>query len=866
MSLARVSVRHAQNYYRQDNYYSKSNHDENSAWFGRGAAQLGLRGSVDNEHFASLLAGETPDGKALLTTRTRQYAGEQRAGLDMTFSAPKSVSLAALVGDDQRLETAHREAVIAALRVVEERYSLTRRGGHAHRTSEVAGNLIVAQFHHDTSRAKDPQLHTHCVAINAVQRSDGEWRSLLNDGIFANSKLLGLIYKNALAREVQKLGYTVQSQSDGSFEIEGYTREQLRAFSKRREQILAEGGVSPEAARRAVKRNRAAKGRELPRTELLTRWQDECRVLGIRHPQSQSFRKLEVDHQELVSAAIHHASERDVSFRPEALERFALESQMGQVDLQEFAGAIDCAQSRFDLIACAGGRYTTAQAIKTEEQILAAVARGKNRCLPISPEIPSEIKDNLLGLSLGQKSALELSLTTRDQFFAWQGVAGAGKTFAMNELRKHSVFRGYEVRGFAPSAEAAKVLSQEAGINAATAASLLLEQEAAGHRRQLWIIDEAGLLSARDTEALLARAERVQARVIFVGDTRQLASVEAGNPFKLMQQKGIETAYLTESRRQKTHELKVAARAMAAGDMRLGLSHLDASTVEYRREATRIKHVASDYLKLGTQERQNTLILAGTNRERQLLTEAIRRGLRDSGELGEGVKVRALERKDLTRAEARAGLKIETGDRLIFHKDYRRAGIAKGTIYEVLDHDHRQRSLYLRDATGRELRVAPQTHAAFQVYCTRELDLAAGDRLRWTKNDPRLGLRNGQDLGVEQIAESIELRGKDGQKIILPKSAYLHLDHNYVSTVYASQGKTAERVLISVDQTFGREAMYVAVTRAKESLKIYTEDKQKLMRLAETPRAKQSALELVPQGTSETIAIDEKQGRSRRLH
>ena len=303
MSLAHVGLRHGQNYYRQDNYYSASHHNENSSWFGRGAARLGLKVGVDNKDFASLLSGKTPDGKPLLSTRRTRHTGEQRAGLDMTFSAPKSVSLAALVGGDERLEEAHRRAVTAALRVVEDRYSLTRRGGHEYRRSEVAGNLIVAQFHHDTSRAKDPQMHTHCVAINAVQRSDGEWWSLLNDGIFSNSKLLGLIYKNHLAYEVQNLGYRVLIQSDGSFEIEGYSRAQLFFFSKRREQILAEGGVTPETARRAVKRNRAAKGRELPRTELTECWQREARELGISHPQVSQARSVEpeANHRELLS-------------------------------------------------------------------------------------------------------------------------------------------------------------------------------------------------------------------------------------------------------------------------------------------------------------------------------------------------------------------------------------------------------------------------------------------------------------------------------------------------------------------------------------------------------------------------------------
>lgn len=861
ISLARVGVRHGQTYYRRDNYYTRSNHVENSAWFGQGAAELSLFGMVDGEAFTRLLEGRAPDGTTLLKTRAEGHSGKQRAGIDMTFSAPKSVSLAALVAGDGRVEAAHRRAVEQALKIAEERYSMTRSGGHQYRRSEVAGNLIVAQFHHDTSRAKDPQLHTHCVAINAVKRADGEWRSLLNDGLFANAKLLGLIYKNELAREVQAIGYKVAVKGDGTFEIQGYSEDQLRAFSKRRQQILEQGGHTPQQAREVVKKHRPTKGKELPREQMQERWREEASAYGITHPlnsEREVRREQAVDYAECVAAASRHATERDVSFRREDLERFALETNLGRLDYGKLNEQVEQSAKRLDIIAHQPGYFTTREAIATEARILSVLEQGRGQMQAIASAVPRRILDNSVGLTQGQKVALETSLLSRDRFIAWQGVAGAGKTFAMNELRSIAEVQGFKVRGLAPSAEAAKVLEVEGKIESNTVTGLLASKaKLSRHDRELWIVDEAGLLAARDAANLMERAQDQGARVIFVGDTRQLSSVEAGNPFKLLQQHGIVTAHLTESRRQKTEALKLAAAEMAQGQVRSGLRILDKDIIEFRREYTRVQHVANDYLSLDADERSKTLVLAGTNRERELITTAVREGLQAQGRLGPAVTIQTLRAKDLTRDEVLAA-KFGAGDVMVFHKAYQRLGIERGQQMEVTSVDAQVRRVHVRRSNGEELTIQIGRTPGFQVFEVKERLIAQGDQIRWTRNDRELRLRNGQDLRVEGVqGGQILLTARDGRRLELSQQGRLHLDYSYVSTVYASQGKTCERVIISADKTFGREAMYVAVTRAKSSVTLYTQDKERMCQLAEVSRAKVSARDLVREAA---LAHDVKKG------
>ena len=291
---ALASAAQGASYYERDGYYAKDDPDHRaaSAWAGKGAEELGLKGPVDPDTFRAILEGRVPDGSDTRLGR-RGKDGEilHRPGRDLTFSAPKSVSIAALVGGDDRIVEAHDRAVKATLAWVEKNAAETRmKDPETGRMGRVGGQKIVAAtFRHDTSRNLDPQLHSHSVIANMVQGEDGKWRSMANEGLYARQKLIGMLYRNELAGGLARLGYGIEkTHADGRFEVAGVSREAVEAFSTRRAEIeaamaernLGNSADNPRLAERAALMTRAAK-RDIDRGELRDAWRKQAADLGL---------------------------------------------------------------------------------------------------------------------------------------------------------------------------------------------------------------------------------------------------------------------------------------------------------------------------------------------------------------------------------------------------------------------------------------------------------------------------------------------------------------------------------------------------------------------------------------------------------
>ena len=297
---ALASASQGASYYERDGYYAKDDpeHREASAWAGRGAEELGLTGPVDPDTFRAVLEGRVPDGSGRqLGKRGKDGEIHHRPGRDLTFSAPKSVSIAALVGGDDRIVEAHDRAVAATLAWVEKNAAQTRMKDPDTGNMIRAGNqkIVAGTFRHDTSRNLDPQLHTHAVLANMVLGEDGgtprsgKWRTMVNDGLYARQKLIGMLYRNELAAGLKKLGYGIEkSHADGRFEIAGVPREAIAAFSTRRAEIeaameargLGASADNPRLAERAALMTRAAK-RDIDRRELRGVWRHQAADLGF---------------------------------------------------------------------------------------------------------------------------------------------------------------------------------------------------------------------------------------------------------------------------------------------------------------------------------------------------------------------------------------------------------------------------------------------------------------------------------------------------------------------------------------------------------------------------------------------------------
>ncbi|WP_242065112.1 MobF family relaxase [Nostoc sp. FACHB-133] len=843
LTAANVSSEMAVNYFIK-NYY----HQGKSRWSGEGAVKLGLSGAVENQQaFKNVIEGRSPNGHEQLNTRVLK-PDERRAALDCTFSAPKSVSLMALVGGDERLIAAHHQALKKVLTLMEQRYAITRvtQGDSRYRVN--TANLVVAEFDHIESRSLDPHLHSHCLVMNTTEAS-GKWMSLINSEIFANKKFLGMAYQSYLATEVIKLGYEVEPRQHGQFEIKGFKEQDLEAFSKRRQQIIGTGASTTWAEREKIWDTTRQRKQKVTESELKSLWHEEAAALGISFVQPSepnSFVQDSFSQQTLEDAldnAIAHCSERNVAFKQEDLEKFILRERL----FTDVTAIEPLIKQHQELIALPGMQlqYTTWAAVKRELATIELMQSGQSKVNPICSKEVIERQLEKTSLNLGQRQAVSLAATTTDQFIAWQGVAGAGKTFALKELNAIALAQGYTVKGFAPSSMAAKVLSEELGIHSETVASLLVGEPAqVVEANQIWIVDEAGLLSAKDAHALLERATLLGARLLLVGDTKQLSAVEAGNPFKSLQQAGIQTAHLTQSNRQRNPELKIAVDLLADGRVEAGFKQLETigSILEVSPD-TKLETIAADYIALAKEQRARTLVLAGTNVEKLALTQAIRGKLKEEGSLGATANISQLQAKNLTLVQMRYTHNFELGDVVMPTRNYKRRGLEKGQIYEVVSKDLDR--LTLRTSAGTHLEV--DTNFDKAVYQCDEIEIAVGDCLQWKKNDRQLQRRNGQEFIVTAIeGDSAQIEYKDTKitETINLKLAQ-NLDYALVSTIYSSQGKTTDLALIAADYTIGQESFYVAISRARHNVKLYTKDKSELLELAHSSKAKDNALELL---------------------
>ena len=867
LTLANVKAAQAENYYERDDYYTRGDIDSDikvksdSEWQGQGAANLNLIGEVDKRKFQQLLHGETPEGKPLHSRKINPDT--HRAATDYTFSAPKSVSIAALIQKDNRVIAAHDRAVKTALEILENRYAQTRiRRGPGIRERVKTGNIIAATFRHETSREQDPQLHTHCVVINATQLEDGKWQSMANEEVLRNQKLLGEIYQNELAYQLRNVGYEIAPKENGVFECKGYEEPLLDLFSTRTQQIenyiekwetaLKEKNGKPLHAKQKEQATLATRLRKktVPRTVLLTGWENTIASSDLQLPQPPEAAQIKIDNRAAISASagVNHASERESVFKREKAERFALEHHLGEQSFSELQSAM----SEVGLIA-AKDRHTTQAAIERERETISMMESGQGKENAIArPTEVIKLTTTEQTLTTGQYKAILDTATSRDQFIAWQGVAGAGKTYSLRLLAQLATENGYRVSGYAPSAQAANTLSEEAHIESNTVAKLLHSKSPQTSTQQppLWIVDEAGLLSAKDAHALLKKAQAQNARVILVGDIRQLSAVEAGNPFKSLQKAGIATCYLEESRRQKTAALKAAVVCLAAGEQQEGLQQLEQAGLVHEIKAPGFlrSHLVLDYLSAPAEIRQQTLILCGTNAERLTLTAELRTALQQERSLGpDRFTMQSLRALDRTKEQLGYAAAYSEGDVVVFNRDYRRAGIQKGMQYRVIDRDLVNNRVTLSDPQGKTIVFDPSRCIDKTTYAVQEIAISRGDQLRWTRNDRKRGLRNGQlvtvtaiDLDGTATLQEIGNSESKGQETQLTLTGQQYLDYALVSTTYGAQGKTAERVLAIADATLSKEGLYVAVSRAKRSSSLYTTSREELHKRAERSSAKEN--------------------------
>ncbi|MES1026211.1 MobF family relaxase [Gloeocapsa sp. BRSZ] len=836
----------------QDEYYSEAETRRCSqeliqaVWHGRGAKKLGLEGKVDKEVFKDVFYGFKPGREEQIRGEKPNSSSQERLGHDLTFSAPKSVSIALYVGSDTQLFDAHMEAVKEVLDEVEQRYAQVRIQITGDRRVTNTDNLTIALIPHHTSRDGDMQLHTHAFVMNGSQGPDGVWRALWHESL-VNAQWLGSLYRQKLAHKVQKLGYEIYETKDG-FELTGITREDIEVFSKRSRSIvnkLKQDGleVNSENRDRATLLTRKAKQITQTLEQLQQGWKAEAEAMGIKVPlpgkSPLKFLGSKPASEELDSA-IAHLSQRSVSFSVENIYQYVF-ARLQSFSLDELDLEI---KQHSSLIRTRFCRFTTVKALEREIETVQRWMSGQSGAQALVEAPLLEQTE----LNSGQAEAVRRFLTSHDKHQIIHGLSGVGKTRALGEIKRQMEGSAIDIRGFAPTIEAAAQLQKELRINTNTVARLVLSQPDFSPN-QLWIVDEAGMVSATQMLEIQRQADATGARILLVGDKGQNSSVEAGSPLRSLIAHGGTTHSISQIIRQQNSLQRQAVELIANGDSRAALELLSQNgyVTEVADRASRVKEIANQYLALSEKERALTLIVTGTNTERLAITKELRSGLKREGSLeSSGIKTVQLVSRQFTYEQARRANNYQVGDYIRLRREYKGTPLNKNQLYKVeqVDGD----TLVVSSYGGRIYRFSPKQYKEKEVFYAQEIEIAVGDRLRWTASDKSKEQINGQIFTVTAIeGTTLRIVDKKGITRNISLTQPLAVDYDLVSTSYRAQGKTAKRVIVSAtsDPTSSREPFYVKISRQTQELSIYTQDLQQLEKWVKRSNAQENPSELL---------------------
>ncbi len=880
---------------KSQSYYGQGD-EVKGEWQGKLAASLGLQGEVAPLEFARLAEGIHPQTEKQMVRHrvamdyknadgTTTKAVEHRAGWDATFSAPKSVSLTALVGGDDRVREAHRAAVTTALNELE-RYTQARIGGN--NPPETTGKFIAAKFEHDTARPVEgyaaPQLHTHAVIFNVTERENGSTRALQERAFFESQQYATAVYQSALTYQLRSLGYEIDSGRSGAPEIKGYSQEYLDASSPRsrqiREQLEKSGYSGPEAAQIAAHSTRDRK-QTLSAREILAAHKEMAAAFGDqpqrvidaarerarqqdREPAQQTLAK------EAVTFARESIFEREAVADERAILRDALRRGMGEASYQDIRAEFDSRREAGAFRTVQGMKHDSARSFTTPETIAAEraniryVLEGRNAVKPMmTAERAQEQATTRSFLNDSQRRVIEEVLNSSDRVHGLQGLAGAGKTTTLQTIREGAEASGYVVEGFAPTSKAAGQL-RETGIEATTLQSFLARGQnhpsANPATRHLYMLDESSLASTKQMRSFLGKLN-TDDRVLVIGDIRQHQGVDAGRPFQQMQEAGMQTSQLDKIMRQKDPELLKAVQYLANNETESGIAMLaeQGRVTEIRNGYDRIAAIARDY----AAQPANTIIVSPDNRTRQQINEAVRAELRKAGALSEdGQTVRTLtHRSDMSGADRTWAARYNPGDVLQYATGSKSEGIERGSFATVQTVDTRTNTVTVSLESGSTATYDPRRLKGVNVFREAEREFAVGDRVQFTAPNKDLGVAN-RDLGtIVSLADAtmtLKLDGKTGRNVTFDTDAFRQFDHGYAVTSHSSQGLTAGRVLAHIDTDSSRSLInnrlaYVAISRASDDARIYTNNAETLGDRLASDITKAAALSSkTPQPTEQT--------------
>lgn len=859
------------------NYYAGKD-KEIGSWGGKLGERLGLTGEVQAKDFIDVCDNINPQTGERLTARDN--VNNKRTGIDMTFNASKSVSLAREFGNPEQRDAifkCHDEAVNETMAEIEDGMLARVRSKNQNHDIET-GNLLYLKQTHLTTRPidgiPDTHLHTHFFVLNATYDASedkikaGQFGQIRQDAPYYEA-----LYHSKMADKLQQAGFEIERTKSG-FELKGIDRETIEKFSRRTveiEAIAEEKNITNAKDKSNIgARSRESKRELADNDKIYANWlgrltPEELRTLydlkNSNFDGATGKKKNDRSFAAVEYSLKHHLERKSVVTDKEILTT-AIKSSIGETSAERIKEAFKNHTGIISVKEDNKSYLTTHEALGEENTLIRNANEFKGRFKPINEQyiFKSDIYSD------EQKLAVNTALTSTDGIVVIAGKAGTGKTTIMTAIKDGINESGKELFAFAPTAEASRVVQRKEGFeNAETIAKLINDRELQKRLKGsvIWI-DEGGLLSNKDMNQVLRIGKEQNARIIITGDTKQHNSVERGDALRVLQKEaGYMPITVNKIHRQKNKTYNEAVRNLSNGDSEKGFKKLEkiGSIIETSDHQERISNIAEDYHKSSykgksykshkkAKQSKEVLVVSPTHAEGERVTEAIREKLKENNIISnnerEFISLRHLQ---LTAAEKEKADNYKAGDYLVFHQNVK--GIKAGSKLQItaIDGDN----IKLTDFAGKQ---SPKGYIvnignanAYNLFASKNIKLSEGDKIRITGNGKTkegVHLFNGTLYNVKGFDKQGNIKLSNGTTI---DKNYASLTHGYVMTSHASQGKTVDKVIISQSsmsfRASSQEQFYVSVSRGREAVSIYTDDKEDLLKAISRSSERRSANELM---------------------
>lgn len=899
------SAQQAKDYFNKElskgDYYSRDQAQEVPSRFGgRLADQMGLSGEVSREAFYDLIEHKHPlTGEKL--TRRRNEKGNRRPGTDITFSAPKSVSVYFQQTQDVRVLEAFESAVQETMeKDIEPLIAARVRQGGEKRGQRVTGNGLWSTFVHHTARpakerdpetkrwkqlVPDPHTHAHVILHNVTWDSmyrnrdgtRGAYVAVEAEQIHLARPFTEASFHARLAKKLTDAGLAVR-RTDHGFELAGFSAEVKETFSQRTvqiEKVAHERGIRSAELKAKLAQSTRSNKSDLSMDELRTQWdsrlsrrQWDAFLSAARGSTGEGERTISA--REALSFGVDHALARQSVATDREILKAAVERGTGSITVDDLRQRLPRHEGL--IIREVQGRtlITTREVLRTEQEILNFASDGLGRQQPLGNpgfEISPIMKDGReIAWNPDQLAAIEHILSSRDRVTVLRGAAGVGKTTLLQEATRGIEANGRSVFALAPTAAAADVLKDDGFGNAGTIAKFLQDkQQQADVRDQVILVDEAGLVGTQDMHALFVVAKQQNARVILSGDYKQHSAVARGQPMRqILEQTPVKAAEVTTITRQQNDGYRDAVELLSRGTPEAagrGFDRLvELGMIRQVDDKERYLELASAYLDATREGPQAAVMISPTHKEIGRANSVLRETLKADKQL-DGKRERTitqLKNRQLTDAEKSDPSRYRQGNVVQFFQNTS-GGFRAGERAQVVETTSTAVVVEKSGGQRDELPLGRSRH--FQVYETSDLAIAPGERIRITQNgmasrpsgDQRpYRVTNNQFLTVKGFTRQGHLELENGR--ILDRD-YGHISWGYSSTSMSAQGRTAKVNIVAQSSTSGRASdmrqFYVSTSRGKHQLIVLTDDvtrlRQAVVRDTKMLTAKELAAQAQPQ-------------------